>query len=413
MRVLFVCHRFPFPPQRGGKIRPFNIIRHLHRQGHEVLVASLARSVEEERAAAGIREHCTDFFVARVAPFAAAARMVLRLPTLQASSMGYFYSPDLQRQVSHWVATRKPDLIFAHCSSIAQFVDRVAGIPKILDYGDMDSQKWLDYVAFKPWPLSLGYWLEGKKVERQEKLLAKRFDLSTCTTRGELETLDSFHVANSSGWFPNGVDSEYFKPDGDSYDPETVCFVGRMDYFPNQQAVLEFCTHVLPALRQSRPTVKFLIVGAEPSAEIRALSKLPGVTVTGSVPDVRPFVRRAAMTIAPLKIARGTQNKIIESMAMGVPVITSPAAARGVDAIPGEHLLVADAHAEWSSQIQKLLSDHGERQRLATNGRARVLAHHDWSRSMQRLDELIDHCMRSKRNSRDDAQVSTRGSVVL
>jgi sugar transferase (PEP-CTERM/EpsH1 system associated) len=390
MRVLFVCHRFPYPPQRGGKIRPFNIIRHLTSQGHEVLVASLARSADEERAAQGIRDHCADFFVARVSPLAAIARMVLRLPTLQASSMGYFFSPSLQRRVSRWVVERKPDLIFVHCSSVAQYVADVQGIPKIIDFGDMDSQKWIDYVKFKPWPLSWGYWLEGKKLERQERRLAKNFMLSTCTTRGELETLESYHVAKSTGWFPNGVDGEYFKPSDESYDPNTICFVGRMDYFPNQQAVLEFCRDVLPTLKARRPQLSFLIVGAEPSAEIRALANLAGVTVTGSVPDVRPFVRRAALTIAPLRIARGTQNKIIESMAMGVPVVTSSTAARGVDVVVGEHLLVAEASAEWVAQIQRILDDPAERERLASNGRARVLAQHNWSRSMQRLDALID-----------------------
>jgi glycosyltransferase involved in cell wall biosynthesis len=153
---------------------------------------------------------------------------------------------------------------------------------------------------------------------------------------------------------------------------------------------LEFCRDVLPTLKARRPQLSFLIVGAEPSAEIRALANLAGVTVTGSVPDVRPFVRRAALTIAPLRIARGTQNKIIESMAMGVPVVTSSTAARGVDVIVGEHLLVAEASAEWVTQIQRILDDPAERERLASNGRARVLAQHNWSRSMQRLDALID-----------------------
>lgn len=396
MRVLFICHRFPYPPQRGGKIRPFNIIRHLKQQGHEVFVASLARSEQEAKAAEGIREHCTDFFVARVSEPAAMVRMVLRLPTLEPSSMGYFYSHALKTQVDKWVREKTPDLIFVHCSSVAQYVDHVNDIPKIFDFGDMDSQKWLSYAAFKPWPLSWGYVLEGKKMEREEKRLASRCDLGTCTTFGELETLQSFNTARSTGWFPNGVDSKYFAPTEEAYDPNTVCFIGRMDYFPNQQCVKEFCRDVLPLLKQAKPEVRFLIVGAEPSDEIKALANIPGVTVTGSVPDVRPFVRSAALTTAPLRIARGTQNKIIESMAMGVPVVTSTIAARGVDIVPGEHLLVADTPKEQADQILKVLNDPRERDRLSRNGRERVLTQHDWNRSMQRLDKLIDQCLGSR-----------------
>jgi polysaccharide biosynthesis protein PslH len=170
-----------------------------------------------------------------------------------------------------------------------------------------------------------------------------------------------------------------------------------MDYFPNQQAVLEFVRDVWPTLRARRPAIQFLVVGAEPSPEIRALAKVPGITVTGSVPDVRPFVTRAALTIAPLKIARGTQNKIIESMAMGVPVISSGMAARGVDVIPSEHILVADTPAEWVEQVERLLGNPMERERLAKSGRERVIHQHNWQRSMERLDVLIADCVRKFR----------------
>ncbi|HKZ72469.1 MAG TPA: TIGR03087 family PEP-CTERM/XrtA system glycosyltransferase, partial [Steroidobacteraceae bacterium] len=346
MRVLFLCHRFPFPPRRGGKIRPFNVIRHLSAQGHEVWVASLARSEREAAEGKGIREHCAGYFAAPVTAVGAALRMAARLPTPVPSSMGYFHSAALARTVREWLATRPPDLIFVHCSSVAQYVAHVSGIPKVLDFGDMDSHKWLSYTPFQPWPLSWGYWLEGHKLMHAEKRLARRFDLCTCTTRAELETLESFGTGARTGWFPNGVDAEYFRPGAEPYDPDTVCFVGRMDYYPNQQAVVAFCDDVLPAIRAVRPAAKLTIVGAEPSREIRALAARPGVEVTGSVADVRPHVRRAALTVAPLRIARGTQNKILESMAMAVPVVASTAAAGGVDGVPGRHLLVADTPAD-------------------------------------------------------------------
>jgi glycosyltransferase involved in cell wall biosynthesis len=166
-----------------------------------------------------------------------------------------------------------------------------------------------------------------------------------------------------------------------------------MDYYPNQECMQRFCEEVWPLLRAQRPAMRLLIVGAEPSPKIRALGELPGVTVTGSVPDVRPYVRRSALMVAPLAIARGTQNKILEAMAMGVPVVTSRAAAGGVDAEAGRHLLVADGPQELAAAILRIVTDPQERARLATSGRDRMLSHHAWPRSMQRLDAIIERCV--------------------
>ena len=182
---------------------------------------------------------------------------------------------------------------------------------------------------------------------------------------------------------------DFFQPSGTDYEPDLVTFIGRMDYYPNQQAVTRFCADVFPSLQSRKPGTRFEIVGADPSQEIRDLGKLPGVTVTGSVPDVRPYVTRAALTIAPLEIARGTQNKILESMAMGVPVVCSKQASGGVDAVPGEHLLAYDTREQLIEAILQVLGSRELRERLATAGRARVLSNHSWPSSMQRLDALI------------------------
>lgn len=397
MNILYVCHRFPFPPKRGGKIRPFNMIRHWHAAGHKVTVCSLVRSEAEAEEGAGIAEHCTAFESGRVSEPLQWARMIVRLPVLTPSSMGYFYSPELAGKIRRLLATQRFDLIFVHCSSVAPYVADVQGVPKILDFGDMDSQKWLEYANYKPFPLSLGYTLEGHKMLWAEKRLARRFDLCTATTRAEWETLDGYGTGAPSDWFPNGVDAGFFSPDeatGGSYDADTISFIGRMDYYPNQECMQRFCKAVWPLLRERRPTMKLLIVGADPSPAIRALGELPGVTVTGSVPDVRPYIRGSALMVAPLAIARGTQNKILEAMAMGVPVVTSRVAAGGVDAEPERHLLVADTPQELADAVLRITQHPQERARLAQAGRERMLSHHAWPHSMQRLDGIVERCLR-------------------
>lgn len=389
MKILFVCHRLPFPPKRGGKIRPFNIIRHLTESGHSVTVGSLARSPEELAEGQALKEYCDKLFVGQINPAAAVAHMVARLPTLMPSSMGNFYSRSLHREIREELQQTRYDLIFVHCSSAAQYIRSATGTPSILDFGDMDSQKWLDYSTFRRFPLSTGYWLEGTKLCREERRLARRFDLSTCTTKAEVETLRGFAAARQTDWFPNGVDAEYFSPTDDPYDPDQICFIGRMDYYPNQQAMLYFCSDVLQVIRAQRPATKLIIIGAEPSAAIRNLAEKPGVSVTGTVPDVRDYVRASALSVAPLAIARGTQNKILESMAMGVPVVCSKNAAGGVDAVPGQHLLVAESPDQYADNIIRLLESADKRRDLSIAARQRVLSSHSWPASMMKLDAII------------------------
>jgi sugar transferase (PEP-CTERM/EpsH1 system associated) len=365
------------------------MIKHLARE-HTVVVAAPTRSMEEVDAGRELVQHCHGILTDRISPAAATARMLSKLPTRTPSSMGYFHAPGLAAQVREAMAKKQFDAIVVHCSSAAQYVEDEIGIPKLLDFADMDSQKWLAYARFHGWPKSLGYWLEGWKLQAAETALAAKFDCCTCITDAELRTLDSYGVECASGWFPNGVDLEYFSPGKEGYDPNTIVFVGRMDYFPNQAAMFAFCRDVLPRIREHHPLVNLTIVGAEPSREVRDLSRISGVRVTGTVPDVRPFVRAAAVSLAPLTIARGTQNKILESWAMGVPVIASSPAAAGVDAKPGEHIVVADDARDLAGAVLNLLTNRDDRQRLAKAGRTRVEQRYTWEQSMARFDSLFD-----------------------
>lgn len=395
MKVLFVCHRLPFPPRRGGKIRPFNVIRHLSRR-HEVTVASLARTADELEAGAGLRDHCANVIAETISAPAALARMVARVPTSTPSSMGYFYSPALARRIRAELTWTRFDLVFVHCAFVADYVAHVTTARKLLDFGDMDSQKWLAYAKNRAFPMSLGYYMDGTKLRRAEARLAAQFDVCTCTTRAELDVLESYGTGVPADWFPNGVDTEYFKPAQAPYRPDSVCFVGRMDYYPNQEGVIDFCRDVLPLIQARRPGVTLQIVGAEPPSKIRELGRLPGVTVTGSVPDVRPYALASAVSIAPLKIARGTQNKILESMAMGVPTVSSIAAAGGVDAEPGHSLLTAGTPREFADAVLYVLENPTERQRLSEAARARVLSHHSWDQSMAKLDRILEKLTNGK-----------------
>jgi sugar transferase (PEP-CTERM/EpsH1 system associated) len=392
MRILFVCHRFPYPPKDGAKIRAFHIVNHLRRD-HEVTVAAPLRSPAEREESAGLARLGVRVLAEEIPPLAARLRMVANLPTRTPSSMGYFLSPRLKGRVREELATRPYDLILAYCSSVAPYVADVRGPTKILDFVDMDSQKWLAYADVHSFPLSLGYRIEGVKLRRAEAELAREFDLCTCATRAEADTFQAYGTGVPVDWFPNGVDTDHFAPAAEPYDADALCFVGRMDYYPNARCMADFCAETLPLVRARRPDTKLLIVGADPTPAVRRLERIPGVTVTGSVKDVRPYVRRAALTVAPLSIARGTQNKILESLAMGVPVVCSDIAAGGVDCVPGAHLLAASTPDGYAAAILRLLESPAERRGFAEAGRARMLSHHTWERAMRRLGAIVDRAM--------------------
>jgi len=209
VKVLIVCHRMPFPPTDGARVRSFNIIKHLS-ENHKVTVATVARSKDEFHNAQALYRYCREILIARISPMAATARMLIRLATPIPSSMGYFYSHQLKRQIDSAVANEHFDLIIVVCSSVAPYVADIHGVPKLIDFVDMDSQKWLCYAKFKPLPLAIGYWLEGVKLQRAEVLLASKFNTCTCITPLEMETLHGFGVDVPMGWFPNGVDLDYF-----------------------------------------------------------------------------------------------------------------------------------------------------------------------------------------------------------
>lgn len=395
MNILFICHRFPYPPNEGGKIRSFNMISHLHQQ-HDVTVVSLAEAQTTQEHIDGMLQHCKTCVVQKTFKPLAWLKAVLCLLTSIPSSMGYFNSIQLKRRVNKLVQENKYDLIVVHCSSVAQLVSSVKGTPKILDFCDMDSQKWLTYVRHKSFPMSLVYWLEGVKLARAERKLAKQFDASSVATEAELETLCDLSKETLSFRFPNGVDTEYFAPMNMDYDAHKICFIGKMNYYPNEKCMLEFCENIFPALREKYPEINLSIVGSNPTPNIKKLADLPGVEVTGRVDDVRPYVQSAALTVVPLKIARGTQNKILESLAMGVPVVCSRLAARGVDALPGEHLLVADTVEEYVQSIGNVIENAAIREKLADAGRAQMLSRHTWINAMQEMDVNISKCLEDK-----------------
>jgi sugar transferase (PEP-CTERM/EpsH1 system associated) len=390
MKILFVCHRLPYPPNRGGKIRPFNMIKHLAGT-HSVVVASLAHTVKELQEGTPLKQYCEDVICEVLPDSARWTRAVAALTTSRPSSVAYFWSPALYSRIAKAISQTKFDLIFVHCAFVAQYVPHASGSYQILDYGDIDSVKWAEYARFRRLPLSLGYGIEARKLNRYEREAAGRFHRCTVTTRGEKEGFDRLGVSTPCSVIPNGVDRNYFSPVGTIRQTKPlIVFLGRMDYFPNIDAVQYFVKEIFPRIRAKAPNAEFRIVGSTPPRSIQELARIPGVVVTGHVPDVRPHLTEAAVSVAPLRIARGTQNKILESMAMHIPVVATPEAAKGILAVPDRDLLMAEDATTFSTQVLNLLQNAGLRERLADAARRQLETAHHWPNSMSLLDDLLN-----------------------
>jgi hypothetical protein len=306
------------------------------------------------------------------------------------SSAAYFWSPELRRRIEAALLKTRFDLIFVHCAFMAQYVVNALAPAKILDFGDLDSAKWADYSRTKTFPFTLGYKIEARKMKSYERHVADHFDRCTVTTRGELEEFEKLGLTLPCTVIPNGVDSQYFRSRSTHRDPNVIVFVGRMDYFPNIDAMLYFTKDIFPIIRRSIPDVQLRIVGSNPSRAVRNLATVPGVTVTGHVPDVRPYLDDATLAVAPLRLARGTQNKILEAMAMSMPVVATSAATKGIDAIPGRHLAIGGNPSEFAAQVIKLLRNPDLRAQLSIAACRQVENGHAWPNSMAILDGILN-----------------------
>jgi sugar transferase (PEP-CTERM/EpsH1 system associated) len=295
-----------------------------------------------------------------------------------------------------WVDSRLADgvvQVLTYSSAMARFVMQHASTRRVMDFVDIDSDKWHQYAPTKPWPLSWLYRREGDKLLAWERRVAAEFDASLFVSAAEAADFQARAPESAAkvGYYHNGVDAEYFSPDREYPTPypgngKTFVFTGAMDYWPNVDAVLWFAAEVLPHLRASLPGCRFAIVGSKPSPAVQALANQPDILVTGRVEDVRPYLVHADVVVAPLRIARGIQNKVLEGMAMARPVVASPQAMEGISAIPDREVCVAGDAAAMAAAVLTALDDT----EMGQAARQRVLEQFSWAHNLARVDQLLE-----------------------
>lgn len=388
--VLYLAHRIPFPPDKGDRIRTYHILRWLSERA-SVHLACLA-----DEPLAGVEEEALGCYCERVAvvPIGGRTRWARAIRSLTlggTATEGAFASPSLRRVVESWCTGTRYHAAIASASALAPYLEvpGLCGVPLVVDLMDVDSQKWFDYAAVSRGPRALLYRLEGARLRRLESRLARRARAVVLVSEAEAEIARRFCEPDSVRSVTNGVDLDYFAPVADAPGDDGCVFVGALDYLPNIEGSVWFCREVWPCVRRRHPDAVVRLVGRRPSAEVYRLAELPGVEVVGQVPDVRPYVARAAVALAPLRIARGVQNKVLEALAMAKAAVVSPGALTGFDLRPGLDVLVATSPSEWVEAVCRLLSDPGLRESLGREGRRYAERHHDWTRCLDPLAPLL------------------------
>jgi len=395
-KLLFLAHRIPYPPNKGDKIRSFHLLRHLART-HRIYLGAFIDDPADRAHAPVLESLCEAVHLAELRPRSRRLWSLSGLLTGEALSLPYYRHPGMRRWVERVLEAHAIDRVLVYSSQVAQYVQgaRWAGLRRIADFVDVDSEKWRQYGARRAWPMSWLYAREGERLLAFERAVAAEFDATTFVTEEEAALFRG--LAPEAGArvrvVANGVDTDYFSPERrypDPYAPggPVLVFTGAMDYWANIDAVTWFAESVFPRVRRSLPEARLYVVGARPSPAVRKLQAQPGIFVTGAVEDVRPYLAHARLAVAPLRVARGIQNKVLEAMAMAKPIVATRAATEGL--LPGAPLNpVADGDAEaLAERALRLLSEPGGAASGAP-GRDWVVRHCAWGRSFEQHARLL------------------------
>ena len=424
MNILYLTHRVPFPPNKGDKLRAFRQIEHLAKR-HRVWCACFLDASEDEESLEPLTADCQEIAAVRLDRRWAALRGFSGLVSGRTVTESFYAEPAMGQVVRRWAAVMPFDGVVAFSSSMAPYALQVPAERRILDLCDLDSRKWLDYAAASRGLWRWLYGMEGCRLAAREKSWIGVFDATLLITPAEANALRApipsgrIHIVGNGVTLPDlerNVESARLtyassakrssgkSPPGravndtavTSYDRPLVGFVGVMDYRPNVDAVTWFVESCWRRIRAACPKAVFRIVGQAPTRRVRRLAKVPGVEVTGAVEDMAAEVKQLTVSVAPMRIARGLQNKVLEAMAAAKPVVLTRRAAEGIGAQNDREYLVADTAQDFIEKVIRLLHDPQDRERIGAAGRRFAAANHCWEGELQKFELIVTGVLRPK-----------------
>ena len=403
MRILFLTPRLPYPPVKGDTLRVFHIIKHLS-ESHEILLLSLIGREEERRNLAHLETYCSKVETVLLGRYRSYLNVMGSLFSDTPFQVSYFSSPLMRERLRTTLREERVDLIHAVLLRSAHYVMRNHSLPKVVDLIDALSlnmeRRYRREKGFK----RLAFREEWKRVRSFEKEVCRSFDKATVVSEMDRVAIGEGNVEV----VPNGVDTELFKPSTEGREGHLVIFTGNMGYFPNRDAVFYFREEILPMIVQQIPGLRFLIVGANPPRGIVHLGEDPRIVVTGFVDSVGDYLQKASVAVCPMRCGSGMQNKVLEAMACGTPVVATSLALEGIQATPGEHALVGDTPEAFADHVIALLRDAERSTALARKARELVEQRYSWRSSASRLECVYQEALAHWRSMRAAESLQAR-----
>jgi sugar transferase (PEP-CTERM/EpsH1 system associated) len=384
MRVAVFTPYLPYPPDTGGKIRSYHLLRALTARFEVDLYTVYYGEEPPDAETRALREHCRRVVLLHLVKSERTRDRIRRVLGPLPRSVDYFHTSLSLKQARKHLCDTKYDLVVADEICMTPYAELVLDLPRIVVRQKVDHLHYRETTLARPWEIEkILDFLEAAKLRRYERAKMPLYQGFLACSEQDAAIINRDVPEMPSLVIPNGVDLSTFVPSGLSRSEEpTLLYVGSMDYYPNIDAVQFFFDSMYKTIRQVVPNVCVQIVGHAPPREIQELANLPGVQVTDTVPDVRPYYEQATMLIVPLRLGGGTRLKIVEAMAMGLPVVSTTVGAEGLDVRSGENILIADDAASFADDILQLLSDLDLCNRIAEGGR--ILAHrYDWKELME------------------------------
>lgn len=407
MKILFLAHRIPFPPNKGDKIRSFNELKYLANLG-DVYLGALVDKPEDFKYQKNMEAYCKEIHLAPISPALKKITSLKGLVCGPSLSVLYFHNKKLKQAINNLLSKHDFDAIFCFSSTMAEYVLKASchwsttgqKRPRlIMDFCDVDSIKWSQYSADTKWPLSALYQREWKLLSAYERKIAQLFDHSIFVSSREKQLFEQHNPGcKNIITLLNGVDLDFFRPNMPPATPTSDCqinqppelvFTGAMDYQANVDGVCWFYDEIWPRIIKEIPNVTFTIVGSNPAPAIKKLDKDNRVKVTGFVKDIRPYYDSATLCIVPLRIARGIQNKVLEAMAMGKALVCTANAAEGITAATEENMLLGNNPTDFAQAVITLLKDKTKRKTMGLNNRQCVESNYNWENNLSALRDLV------------------------
>lgn len=397
MNILFLSHRIPFPPNKGEKIRTFHQLKHLANSGHNVsVVAPYEDDVELDYFSALKEEYCQHVVGIKLGH--KIPRLLKGLFNSKALSVANFYSADLQTAFDDILRKHSFDAIICSASSMAEYVFKSNNLHSenrpvlLMDFMDLDSDKWRQYSEKSVFPMKWVYQRETKLISRFEIEIAKKFNACFFITESEKSLFCKAEGAGENIYaVENGMDTRAFKPAPNKVFPDQpiLLFTGVMDYAPNIDAVVWFVENVWQKVLEKWPQAKFYIAGMSPTEKVKALSAKQGVVITGFVDDILPYFDQASVFVGPFRIARGVQNKVLQAFACGLPVITTSMGAEGIRCKDGDSVLLAQSPDDFLQQLINLNENDTLRNEITENALQVIHQHYAWESVLRPFEDVL------------------------